>query len=138
MNDKLKVKKRMDNYPMGAANDPRAPWNEPEWPEIEVTARATLVKETVVLGSGTHTCTECEIEPDGTRSYISFTESDDDVAELFRDQEMTPAEIFRDCERIVRQLRSALKVRFYAKVNLERLLDALDGWEETELEIIES
>jgi hypothetical protein len=51
---------------------------------------------------------------------------------------MTPAEIFRDCERIVRQLRSALKVRFYAKVNLERLLDALDGWEETELEIIES
>ena len=128
----------MDNFPIGAANDPRAPWNESEWPEIEVTARATLVKETVVLGSGTHTCTECEIEPDGTRSYISFTESDDDVAELFRDQEMTPAEIFRDCERIVRQLRSALKVRFYAKVNLERLLDALDGWEETELEIIES
>ena len=126
----------MDNYPMGAASDPRAPWNEPEWPEIEVTARATLVKETVVLGSGTHTCTECEIEPDGTRSYISFTESDDDVAELFRDQEMTPAEIFRKCEKVLNQLIMDGKLS-YAGFSLNRLLDALDGWEETELEIIE-
>ena len=126
----------MDNFPIGAANDPRAPWNEPEWPEIEVTARATLVKETVVLGSGTHTCTECEIEPDGTRSYISFTESDDDVAELFRDQEMTPAEIFRKCEKVVNQLIMDGKLS-YAGFSLNRLLDALDGWEETELEIIE-
>ena len=120
---------------MGAANDPRAPYNEPEWPEIEVTATAMLVKETVVLGSGKHTCTECEIEPDGSRSYVSFTESDDDVRELFRDQDKSPIEIFRDCEKIVRQLMSEQKVRFYAKVNLESLLDALGGWEETELDI---
>ena len=125
----------LDNYPLGAANDPRAPYNEPEWPEIEVTATATLVKETVVLGSGTHTCTECEIEPDGSRSYISFMESDDDPRTLFREQEKSPMEIFRDCEKIVRQLMSVQKVRFYAKVNLAALLDALDGWEETELTI---
>ena len=123
-----------DNYPMGAANDPRAPWNEPEWPEIEVTATATLVKETVVLGSGTHTCTECEIEPDGSRSYSSFTESDDDVNELFREQEMTPAEIFRKCEKVVNQLVEDGKLS-YAGVSLKRLLDALDGWEETELNV---
>ena len=122
----------MDNYPPGAAWDPRAPYNEPEWPEIEVTA---TVKETVVLGSGVHTCTECEIEPDGSRSYVSFTESDDDVRELFRDQEKSPAEIFRDCEKIVRQLMKVQKVRYYAKVNLAALLDALDGWEETELKV---
>lgn len=123
-----------DNYPMGAANDPRAPWNEPEWPEIEVTATATLVKETVVLGSGTHTCTECEMEPDGSRSYSSFTESDDDVNELFREQEMTPAEIFRKCEKVVNQLVEDGKLS-YAGVSLKRLLDALDGWEETELNV---
>ena len=127
----------MDNYPPGAAWDPRAPYNEPEWPEIEVTATATLVKETVVLGSGTHTCTECEIEPDGSRSYVSFTESDDDPRTLFRDQEKTPAEIFRDCEKIVRQLMKVQKVRYYAKVNLAALLDALDGWEETNFEVSE-
>ena len=125
----------MDNYPPGAAWDPRAPYNEPEWPEIEVTATATLVRETVVLGSGVHTCTECEIEPDGSRSYISFTESDDDVKALFREQEKSPSEIFRDCEKIVRQLMKVQKVRYYAKVNLAALLDALDGWEETELKI---
>ena len=124
----------MDNYPMGAANDPFAPYNEPQWPEIEVTVTATLVKETVVLGSGTHTCTECETEPDGSRSYISFEESDDDPANLFRDQDKTPSEIFRDCEKIVRQLIKDGKLS-YAGVSLNRLLDALDGWEETELNI---
>jgi len=124
-----------DNYPMGAANDPRAPWNEPEWPEIEVTATATLVKETVVLGSGTHTCTECEIEPDGSRSYSSFTESDDDVNELFREQDMTPAEIFRKCEKVVNQLIKDGKLS-YAGVCLKRLQDALEGWEETEFNVV--
>ncbi len=119
---------------MGAANDPRAPYNEPEWPEIEVTATATLVKETVVMGSGEHTCTECEIEPDGSRSYVSFTESDDDVRELFREQDMTPAEIFRKCEKVVSQLVTDGH-RFYAHVNLHSLLDALDGWEETEFNV---
>ena len=101
-----------------------------------MTATATLVKETVVLGSGTHTCTECEIEPDGSRSYSSFTESDDDIRELFRDQEMTPAEIFRKCEKVVNQLIMDGKLS-YAGFSLNRLLDALDGWEETELEVIE-
>jgi len=125
----------MDNYPMGAANDPRAPWNEPDWPEIEVTAKATLIKETVVLGSGTHSCTECEIEPDGTRSYVSFTETDDDVQELFRDQEKSPIELITALEKIVTQLMKSKKLRFYARYNLKELLDACAGWEEMEFEV---
>ena len=127
----------MDNYPMGAANDPRAPWNEPDWPEIEVTAKATLIKETVVLGSGTHICTECEIEPDGTRSYVSFSESDDDVQELFREQEKSPIELITALEKIVTQLMKSKKLRFYARYNLKELLDACAGWEETEFEVTE-
>lgn len=127
----------MDNYPIGAANDPRAPWNEPDWPEIEVTAKATLIKETVVLGSGTHICTECEIEPDGTRSYVSFSESDDDVQELFREQEKSPIELITALEKIVTQLMKSRKLRFYARYNLKELLDACAGWEETEFEVTE-
>ena len=127
----------MDNYPLGAANDPRAPYNEPEWPEIEVTATATLVKETVVLGSGTHTCTECEIEPDGSRSYVSFTESDDDIKELFREQEKSPIELIRALEKIVTQLKQALHVKYYAHYRLDDVLDACAGWDEIELEINE-
>jgi hypothetical protein len=38
----------MDNYPIGAARDPRAPYNEPEEREISVTARAVLVKDASV------------------------------------------------------------------------------------------
>ena len=123
----------MNNYPLGAANDPRAPYNDLEWPEIEVTVTATLVKETVVLGNGTHRCTECEIEPDGSRSYVSFSESDDDVRELFRDQEKSPMELITALERIVTQLMKAQKLRFYARYNLSELLNACDGWEEIEL-----
>ena len=123
----------MDNYPPGAANDPRAPYNEPIDPEIDVTVRTTLVKETVVMGSGTHTCTECEIEPDGSRSYVSFSESEDDVRELFRDQEKSPMELITALERIVTQLMKAQKLRFYARYNLSELLNACDGWEEEEL-----
>ena len=107
-------------------------FDEQDWPEIEVTATATLMKETVVLGSGTHRCTECEIEPDGSRSYISFEESDDDPADLFRNQEKTPAEIFRDCEKIANQLIKDGK-RFYAGVSLDRLRESIAGWEEEEL-----
>ena len=125
----------MDNYPPGAANDPRAPYNEPIDPEIDVTVRTTLVKETVVMGSGTHTCTECEIEPDGSRSYVSFSESDDDVRELFRDQEKSPMELIMALERIVTQLIKAQKLRFYARYNLSELLNACSGWEETELTV---
>ena len=124
----------MNNYPPGAAYDPQAPYNEPEWPEIEVTVTVTLVKKTAVLGSGTHRCTECEIEPDGSRSYISYEESDDDPAELFHDQEKSPAEIFRDCEKIVSHLIKDGK-HFYAGVSLHRLLDSCAGWEETELNV---
>jgi hypothetical protein len=133
----------MSNYPAGAANDPDAPYNEPDWAEIEVTATATLVKETVVLGSGTHTCAECEIEPDGSRSYVSFEESDDDPAELFRNQCKTPAEIFRDCGKVIKELKQLIiqkKVEgvsslVLAHVSLNGLLEEMDGWEETEVKI---
>ena len=134
-----------NNYPPGAANDPRAPYNEPQWPEIDVTVTAVLEKKTVLLGSGTHTCVECETEPDGSRSYIRYEESDDDVSDLFSDQSKSPAEILSDCEKVVKELKRlilAQKVEgisslYFAKVYLPALLDAIDGWEETELTIEE-
>ena len=41
----------MDNYPPGAANDPRAPYNQKENPEVEVevTVSVTLSKTVKVL-----------------------------------------------------------------------------------------
>lgn len=42
---------KMDNYPLGAANDPRAPYNQHENPEVEidVTVSITLSKTVKVL-----------------------------------------------------------------------------------------
>ena len=42
---------KMDNYPLGAANDPRAPYNQDENPEVEVevTVSITLSKTVKVL-----------------------------------------------------------------------------------------
>ena len=72
---------------------------DPEYCEIDVTARATLEKRTVVIGTGMHPCVEGETEPDGTRSYVTISEPNDDVRDLYRNQEMSPAEIFHNCEK---------------------------------------
>ena len=83
----------MNNYPPGAANDPRAPYNERPGMETEVTVRTTLVKETVVETSEGHMVCETEIEPDGTRSHVSFFEPDVDLKETF----YLP-DLINDCE----------------------------------------
>ena len=120
------------NYPPGAANDPRAPYNEVPEPETEVTVRTVLCKETCVCAA-THTCVEREIEPDGTVSTVTYTEADD-VKEAYRDQEYPPVEIIAKCLHVCRQLMKDGHRR-YAGVNIERLADSCAGWEEEELEV---
>ena len=60
----------MDNYPPGAAHDPNAPYNEEPCPDIDVTVRATLVKDTVLTGRYEHR-----------------------VADYFSDQQKAPIEV---------------------------------------------
>ena len=108
----------MDNYPPGAANDPRAPYNQPVDPAIEVTVRTTLVKETVIMAD----------------SSCVFPEYDDDLGDYFRSQDKTAAEIITDCGRIVKELIRENRRR-YADIYLPRLLDACDGWEEETLTV---
>ena len=103
----------MDNYPPGAAHDPNAPYNEDPCPEIDVTVRATLVKDTVVAGR-----------------YESR------IADYFSDQQKSPIELIRALEKIVTQLMKAQKLRFYARYNLRELLDDCEGWENEKLEVL--
>ena len=111
-----------DNYPPGAANDPRAPYNEKPDPEIEVTVRSTLIKETVVIGCEAYQFVEYDYDPL------------DDLEECFRSQDKTPIQIIMDCQRIVGELLREKK-RTYAGIYLPHLLDACEGWEEEELEV---
>ena len=123
-----------DNYPPGAANDPRAPYNERPTEEVEVTVRTVLIKETVVETSEGHMVCETEIEPDGTRSHVSFFEPDVDLKEAFLDAHRPAIQIIRDCEKICTQL---IKVgnRYFADIYLPTLADDCQDWEEDEFEV---
>ena len=124
----------MNNYPPGAANDPRAPYNERPTEETEVTVRTSLIKETVVETSEGHWVHETEIEPDGTRSTVSFFEPDVDLKEAFLDAHRPAIQIIRDCEKICTQL---IKVgnRYFADIYLPTLADDCQDWEEDEFEV---
>ena len=123
-----------DNYPPGAGNDPRAPYNEKPLEEADVTVEATLVEETVVETSGGHWVQETEIEPDGTRSTVSFYETDEDLEETFLDTHRSAIQIIRDCEKIAKVLLLNGK-RFFAGIYLPTLIDDCDDWEEEDFEI---
>ena len=123
-----------DNYPPGAANDPRAPYNERPGLETEVTVKTTLVKETVVESSEGHLVQESEIEPDGSRSTVGFYETDEDLKETFLGAHRSAIQIIRDCEKIAKAL-LADGNRFYATIYIPTLIDDCEDWEEEELKI---
>ena len=121
-----------DNYPPGAANDPRAPYNERPMEEVDVTVKTSLIKETVVETSEGHWVQETEIEPDGTRSTVSFYETDEDLKETFLNAHRSAIQIIRDCEKICTEL-VRVGNRFYNKIYLPNLIDDCQDWEEEEI-----
>ena len=124
------------NYPPGAANDPHAPYNERPLEEIDVTVKTSLIKETVVETSEGHMVCETEIEPDGTRSHVSFFEPDVDLKETFLNAHRSAIQIIRDCEKICKAL-LADGNRFFASIYIPTLIDDCEGWEEEEIIISE-
>ena len=125
-----------DNYPPGAANDPRAPYNERPGMETEVTIRTTLIKETVVESSEGHWVQESEIEPDGSRSTVGFYETDEDLKETFLGAHRSAIQIIRDCQKICQTLLAAGN-RFYATIYITTLIDDCEDWEEEDLRVNE-
>ena len=126
----------MNNYPPGAANDPRAPYNERPGMETEVTVKTTLVKEMVIETSEGHMVCESEIEPDGSRSTVSFYETDEDLKETFLDSHRSAIQIIRDCQKICQTLLKDGK-RFLAGIYIPTLINDCEDWEEEELSINE-
>ena len=119
------------NYPPGAANDPRAPYNERPLKEVDVTVKTSLIKETVVETSEGHYVRETEIEPDGSRSTIGFYETDEDLKEAFLNAHRSAIQIIRDCEKIAKALLADGK-RFFAGIYIPILIDDCEDWEEEE------
>ena len=126
----------IDNYPPGAANDPRAPYNERPGLETEVTVKTTLVKETMIETSEGHMVCESEIEPDGSRSTVGFYETDEDLKETFLGAHRSAIQIIRDCEKIAKAL-LADGNRFYATIYIPTLIDDCEDWEEEDFRVNE-
>ena len=120
------------NYPPGAANDPRAPYNERPLKEVDVTVKTSLIKETVVETSEGHYVCETEIEPDGSRSTTGFYETDEDLKETFLNAHRSAIQIIRDCETICKAL-LADGNRFFANIYIPTLIDDCQDWEEEEI-----
>ena len=126
----------MNNYPLGAANDPRAPYNEKPLEEVDVTVKTCLIKETVIETSEGHYVCETEIEPDGSRSSIGFYETDEDLKETFLNAHRSAIQIIRDCQKICQEL-VRVGNRFFASIYLPTLVDDCQDWEEEEFSVNE-
>lgn len=123
----------MNNYPPGAAHDPTAPYNREEAPEVDVTVKELLVKQTCILSCGGHYETDCDHDPTEGRSVSTSYWEPGDVEEEFKNQCRTAESCLADCCKVLSALKQA-GIRFVAKVNIESLLDDCEGWEEVELE----
>ena len=103
--------------------------------EFEVTVRQTLVKTTSVFTDAVHQCVERDYDATaGGYAYTSFAEPDDNLSELFGEQQRSALEIIRCCEQICKQLLDEGRRRC-AKVNLAELRHDCEYWENEELEI---
>lgn len=108
----------MDNYPPGAANDPRAPYNQSENPEVEVevTVSITLSKTVKVLVTD-YELTE-DVDEDG--SFVTRDFSDTNFLAAVEEQIILPQD-----------------AAFYVDANANRAAaDDLSGWHVDEMECV--
>ena len=114
----------IDNYPPGAARDPRAPYNQPMETEVEVVATATLQCSTELLIETEHYALS-----DG-----GYEIPDSDLQEYFENVNLTPQEILIKCLKIVNALIKANHCTF-AGVHLVSMRIALQDWSQEELRV---
>ena len=126
----------MNNYPPGAAHDPNAPYNQEDPPEIDVTVKQLLVKDTCIQSYGGHYEVDSEYDPTEGRYVHSQYWEPGNVEEDFREQCRTAADCLADCCKVLSALTQA-GIRSVAKVNIETLLEDCEGWEHEELEVSE-
>ena len=113
----------MDNYPMGAAHDPQAPYNEQEV-EVEVVATATMQQITTLFFDPDHYAVS-----DG-----GYEIPDIDLQEAFCNENPTPQDLQRDCLKIVNQLINE-GTTVYAGVHLPLLRIRLQAWSQENLNV---
>jgi len=116
-----------DYYPAGAYNDPNAPYNEVEVPDIEVTATVNIAmtKDIVV------TTDQYTMDEEGHRELLT---SYSDIEELIGKQHKSIPELLGE---LVRYINDELAggVSGSRKWELEQMLDDCDNWSVYNFEI---
>ena len=113
----------MDNYPMGAAHDPQAPYNEQEV-EVEVVATATMQQITTVWIDPEHYAVS-----DG-----GYEIPDIDLQEAFENENEPLQETLRKCLKVMRTISNEGKV-FFACINVPALILNLQAWSQEEFKV---
>jgi hypothetical protein len=136
----------LSNYPPGVSdNTPDAPWNEPEIPEKEfnVLCSQTLSKSTPIWTDDYWPgASGVDYEPDGEGGYCaSGWQEDDDTSntdwhKVYKDNTYTPLEIISKCGDLCKFLLDRDMTQ-YGKNSLKLLMEACQGWQEDETEIME-
>lgn len=140
------MSKATDYYPMGAYNDPSAPYNQsdPESMEFEVTCSQSLSKTTTVITNNYipgSSGVDYEIDDEG-RPYATAWHDDPDtsdtnwVDEYHDNDHYTPIQLIELLKDYIEKdlIYGDSK---YSKQHLEHLLKECDGWTEDETEIFE-
>lgn len=133
----------MSNYPAGAENDPRAPWNEeePEAVDVDVLVSISLSKQTTITTYDCIVSNTKETEHDGQDfNVIGITEYDYINCDLMSDYqhcEWTLPELLKDLktylENDLEHASNEAKKQFY-----ESKLESLKGWTVDEHEVIKA
>ena len=112
----------MDNYPIGAANDPLAPYNEPLDENVEVLVRETLQRECVLQVP---------------KHKYALRHYGDDLLLYYENQEITLKELLSKCVFIFEKLKDA-GINIIDGCSTERTIDELKSWSLDDTEVTES
>ena len=123
------------DYPLGADN-PLAPWNQVENPEIERDCDVTETIARKVTLSTTDYVAE-EDWDDELGKCISDDTSETDWSAEYANQEYTALELIAKLKTYVEEDIKNTSPNTSKGRELKRLLSACDGWEQTELEVEE-
>jgi len=129
----------MSNYPAGAANDPYAPYNQPEIPEqeFEVTICQSVSKTTHIYTDDYAPISEEDEE--GYYDYIDTSDTDWDKA--YKDNEYTIPEILEECRKLTENILDNWEY-FKQKLNkpdlynIKRLSESCKDWQLDDSEVI--
>ena len=122
----------MNNYPPGAANDPRAPYNQPDIEEevFEIKVSITLSKE-VKVSTDDYICEYDDFEKD-----VFYDLSETNWDEAYKDEYYTISQMLAKLQEYIEKDIQELKEKGVTRIpyELRRMLKSCQNWEEMETE----